>query len=193
MLTPLNVTESVYYLSIVTQHATRPQSSSNCPLISPFTSRRIEINYPWKETVCLRALRPKNPTGKLDFLSNLWALEPSRAWGHEGPSSAHQQASPYLCQWVFKKMVILSVLNRLVQYITSIGTVISQQFTVRCIHWEHRRGRRKGWGSQRDIKKSMLMLHIAVTMMQLAEEESLPGVVRKKFCSAVRMALTHSA
>lgn len=39
----------------------------------------------------------------------------------------------------------------------------------------------------------MLMLHIAVTMMQLAEEESLPGVVRKKFCSAVRMALTHSA
>lgn len=39
----------------------------------------------------------------------------------------------------------------------------------------------------------MLMLHIAVTMMQLAEEESLSGVVRKKFCSAVRMALTHSA
>lgn len=103
--------------------------------------------------MCLRALRPKSPTGKLDFLSNSWALEPSRAWGHEGPSSAHQQASPYLCQWVFKKMVILSVLNRLVQYITSIGTVISQQFTVRCIHWEHRRGRRKGWGSQRDILK----------------------------------------
>lgn len=103
--------------------------------------------------MCLHALRPKSPTGKLDFLSNSWALEPSRAWGHEGPSSAHQQASPYLCQWVFKKMVILSVLNRLVQYITSIGTVISQQFTVRCIHWEHRRGRRKGWGSQRDILK----------------------------------------
>lgn len=103
--------------------------------------------------MCLRALRPKSPTGKLDFLSNSWALEPSRTWGHEGPSSAHQQASPYLCQWVFKKMVILSVLNRLVQYITSIGTVISQQFTVRCMHWEHRRGRRKGWGSQRDILK----------------------------------------
>lgn len=82
----VSVTEREYYLSRVSQHATRPQSSSDCPLIIPFTSRRIETYRPWKETVWLGCeySEPKSPTGKLDFLSNLWALEPSTARGHGG-------------------------------------------------------------------------------------------------------------
>lgn len=135
----VSVTEREYYLSRVSQHATRPQSSSDCPLIIPFTSRRIETYRPWKETVWLGCeySEPKSPTGKLDFLSNLWALEPSTARGHGGDVCVHQQSSAYLHQRVFKRIGDSPMLNRLVPYITGTGSVIYSKV--------HRGGNSK-WG-----------------------------------------------
>lgn len=121
----------------MTQQVTRPQSR-RCPFISPFTSGGIRSQE--KKQHVLVHSESKSPTGKLDFLSNLWALQPSTASGQEGHLCTPAFFSYYLHQWAD-----LSFYKLLPMCCKQIGVIDQWQrnchFPTRCVEQEHHRGR----------------------------------------------------
>lgn len=100
MLKAVSVTERAVFVH------SDSEGSSSCPFISPYKIRKNGNQLPLKRNKCVCVhSEPKKPTGKLDFLSNLWALVPSRAWGHGGTSVCRESSTCFSQEFLRKKNV----------------------------------------------------------------------------------------